>query len=98
MEAKGKKKNHYKKRLSEVQEIRKTKTNKSNNKGTLQESYNNGQRMYRRFNKASREHCKKKSKVTHTGTTEDKEESQNNNKKYNRHLQKKIFLKTDLNY
>ena len=46
MEAKGKKKNHYKKRLSEVQETHKTKTNKTNNKGTLQESYNNGQRMY----------------------------------------------------
>ena len=53
--------------------------------------------IYRRFNKASREHCKKKSKVRHTRTTEDKEESQNN-KKYNRCLRKKVFLKTDLNY
>ena len=39
-------------------------------------------RRSRRCNKASRENCKKKWKERHKGATEDKEESQDNNKKY----------------
>ena len=43
----------------------------------------------RRCNKASRENCKKKPKEICKGATKDKEESQQNNKEYDRCLLKK---------
>ena len=46
-----------------------------------------------RCNKASRENCKKKPKARHKGGTEEKEEFQENNKKYNRCFWKKYSQK-----
>ena len=43
----------------------------------------------RSYNYASTENCKKKPKVRHKRAAEDKEESQDNDRKYNRCLWKK---------
>ena len=53
-------------------------------------------RRSRRCNKASRENCKKKLKERHKGATEDKEESQDNNKNYKMDACEKGILKDRL--
>ena len=53
-------------------------------------------RRSRRCNKASRENCKKKWKERHKGATEDKEESQDNNKNYTMDACEKRILKDRL--
>ena len=53
-------------------------------------------RRSRRCNKASRENCKKKLKERHKGATEDKEESQDNNKNYKMDACEKRILKDRL--
>ena len=53
-------------------------------------------RRSRRCNKASRENCEKKLKERHKGATEDKEESQDNNKNYTMDACEKRILKDRL--
>lgn len=87
------KKNHFKKRLSESQEIHKTKKNKWNNKERKTTSYNKWTEEVGDAIKQV-EKTVTKNPGRHKGVTDDMQKSQDNIKKYNRCFWKKSQKQT----